>query len=558
MKANIFRKGMVIGAIILFVVVIAVVAQNGYTETFNVTTYSEGILPNGDFERDTTGTEKDDISEWNYDIVVHQGNPPTGDDLQIVDDYYFKGVKSVYSYLQTTSVPKLGGDSRVTQYLSTEEPVSTTANYISLWVGGDGYTTSSRYHWYIGLCLTDGTNTHSEQLRCDCWGNNEGCTPNHFDYYDATETGADGRTWKRYTRSIPDNIDKSNLTIKIEHYQSSWDYTSASSWYRLDYIYFSDSLGNPLTPSIISASDVGNDQGRQVRVKWERCYYDVEGSDTTITEYSLWRRIDEDKSNAQGDEMWLSDVEMLGMGRIYPPGDWDFIKTVPARGESTYNTVCPTLGDSTEAEGMYWSVFFVSAMTADPLVYFDSDPDSGYSLDNIPPLPIQDLEIDPSSWFTLEWTVPGEYVGEQPISSYDIRYSPVPVGPDTQAWWDSAEVCTGDGFFNFTVGEEDSYQVAKETWCHPEVYFAIKGLDSRPNASGISNIVHFLCGDATSDGVIDIGDVVKLINYLYKGGDPPEPMAAGDCTCDGVVELGDVVHLINYLFKNGDPPCSSQ
>ncbi len=311
-------------------------------------------------------------------------------------------------------------------------------------------------------------------------------------------------------------------------------------------------------PQIISITDVGNDQGKQVRIKWHRCYYDSVDSPVTITEYSLWRRIDEDKFNNQGDEMRLTGAGMFGRERLYPPGDWDFIKTVPAIGEVEYNTVCPTLGDSTLTEGMYWSVFFVIAHTEEPLIHYDSDPDSGYSLDNIPPLPILDLEIDPNSWFTLEWTVPGEYVGEEPISSYDIRYSPVPIGPDTQAWWDSAEVCAGDGFFNFTVGEEDSYQVAKETWCHPESYFAIKGLDSRPNASGISNIVHFLCGDATNDGVIDIGDVVKLINYLYKGGDAPEPMAAGDCTCDGVVELGDVVHLINYLFKNGDPPCSSQ
>jgi len=221
--------------------------QGDYTETFNVTTYYSRIIPNGDFEKDTTGTEKDDISEWNYDIVVHQGNPPTGDNLQIVDDYYFKGDKSVYSYLQTTSVSPSLGDSRVSQYLSTEEPVSTTADYISLWIGGDGYTTSSRYAWHIALILTDGSDTYEEILRCHCWGNNEGCTPNDYDYYDATETGADGNTWKRYTRSIPDGLDKSNLTVKVRHRQHSWDLTQASSWYRLDNIYFSDSEDNPLT-----------------------------------------------------------------------------------------------------------------------------------------------------------------------------------------------------------------------------------------------------------------------------------------------------------------------
>ncbi|MCK4224970.1 MAG: S8 family serine peptidase [candidate division Zixibacteria bacterium] len=62
-------------------------------------------------------------------------------------------------------------------------------------------------------------------------------------------------------------------------------------------------------------------------------------------------------------------------------------------------------------------------------------------------------------------------------------------------------------------------------------------------------------GDCNGDGVIDLGDVVYLINYLFKGGSAPDPLEAGDCNCDTVVDLGDVVYLINYLFKNGPPPC---
>ena len=64
----------------------------------------------------------------------------------------------------------------------------------------------------------------------------------------------------------------------------------------------------------------------------------------------------------------------------------------------------------------------------------------------------------------------------------------------------------------------------------------------------------FKRGDATGDGKIDIGDVVYIINYLYKNGTAPNPLAAGDATCDGKVDVGDIVYLINYLFKNGPPP----
>ena len=56
------------------------------------------------------------------------------------------------------------------------------------------------------------------------------------------------------------------------------------------------------------------------------------------------------------------------------------------------------------------------------------------------------------------------------------------------------------------------------------------------------------------DGVVDIGDVVFLINYLFKSGPVPNPLSEGDVNCDNVVDIGDVVTLINYLFKHGNVP----
>ena len=56
------------------------------------------------------------------------------------------------------------------------------------------------------------------------------------------------------------------------------------------------------------------------------------------------------------------------------------------------------------------------------------------------------------------------------------------------------------------------------------------------------------------DGVVDIGDVVYLINYLFKHGPVPVPFIEGDTNCDGNIDVGDVVILINYLFKNGPVP----
>jgi hypothetical protein len=61
-------------------------------------------------------------------------------------------------------------------------------------------------------------------------------------------------------------------------------------------------------------------------------------------------------------------------------------------------------------------------------------------------------------------------------------------------------------------------------------------------------------GDANGDGLLDLGDVIILLNYLFKGGDPPFPLQTGDTNCDGVVDLGDVIYLLNYLFKGGPEP----
>ncbi len=67
-------------------------------------------------------------------------------------------------------------------------------------------------------------------------------------------------------------------------------------------------------------------------------------------------------------------------------------------------------------------------------------------------------------------------------------------------------------------------------------------------------VLGFIRGDVNGDAIIDIGDVMSLINYLFIGASAPDPLEAGDANCDGVVDIGDVVYLINYLFIDGPPP----
>ncbi len=66
----------------------------------------------------------------------------------------------------------------------------------------------------------------------------------------------------------------------------------------------------------------------------------------------------------------------------------------------------------------------------------------------------------------------------------------------------------------------------------------------------------FVPGDLNGDERITLGDVIFLVNYIFKSGSPePVPLSAGDTDCDANITLGDILRLVNYLFKSGPPAC---
>jgi hypothetical protein len=71
------------------------------------------------------------------------------------------------------------------------------------------------------------------------------------------------------------------------------------------------------------------------------------------------------------------------------------------------------------------------------------------------------------------------------------------------------------------------------------------------------------CGDANSDGAINISDAVYLIAYIFAGGSTPADcnysLGKGDANGDTVVNISDAVYLIAYIFAGGTPPhCQGQ
>ncbi len=67
----------------------------------------------------------------------------------------------------------------------------------------------------------------------------------------------------------------------------------------------------------------------------------------------------------------------------------------------------------------------------------------------------------------------------------------------------------------------------------------------------------FVCGDANADDVVNVSDAVSIINYVFVGGNPPDPLESGDANCDGICNVSDAVWIINYVFVGGNDPCDT-
>jgi len=94
------------------------------------------------------------------------------------------------------------------------------------------------------------------------------------------------------------------------------------------------------------------------------------------------------------------------------------------------------------------------------------------------------------------------------------------------------------GTWVFEISNEDPYD--ETATCQIEINITAQSAD---------------CGDANSDGTVDVSDAVHLINYIFVGGFAPEPLERGNVNCDLIVDVSDAVWIINYVFVGGDAPC---
>ncbi len=60
-------------------------------------------------------------------------------------------------------------------------------------------------------------------------------------------------------------------------------------------------------------------------------------------------------------------------------------------------------------------------------------------------------------------------------------------------------------------------------------------------------------GDCNADLIVNVGDIIVLINYVFLGLSPPDPLCVGNVNGDDVIDIGDINYLLNYLYKNYPP-----
>jgi hypothetical protein len=151
--------------------------------------------------------------------------------------------------------------------------------------------------------------------------------------------------------------------------------------------------GHP-EPTLAAVEDVPADQGGTVAVNWAASPLDVL-NEGIVSYYSIWRATDSAAAAAAqsrgelvedlaaitadfaGPAVW---IEQLSGSSYY----WEWIGNQYAHYLPSYTYTAPTRSDSTVA-GISDHYFFVSAHTADPYVFFDSNVLAGHSVDNLAP-----------------------------------------------------------------------------------------------------------------------------------------------------------------------------
>ncbi|MFM8560444.1 MAG: FG-GAP-like repeat-containing protein, partial [bacterium] len=151
-------------------------------------------------------------------------------------------------------------------------------------------------------------------------------------------------------------------------------------------------MPSSLAPRIVRIGDVPNDQGGRVTVQWYASPLDRTPGNP-VYQYNIWRQVPGSfaTSRVQQGEYRVGGIREAMLDRpvlrTTALGSqvffWEFLATTVPRGFTGYSYLASTAADSTGGSNPR-TAFMVEAMDYN-LSGWSSEPDSGYSVDNLPP-----------------------------------------------------------------------------------------------------------------------------------------------------------------------------
>jgi hypothetical protein len=158
-------------------------------------------------------------------------------------------------------------------------------------------------------------------------------------------------------------------------------------------------------------------------VSWSRSYLD-EFPNEIVTHYSVWRRMPGRGASSRpapsvpslaAADGFASPEELLGRS------GWSYVDQVAACYWDEYAFDAPTYGDST-AQGISWTQYAIVANTSDQWTFWESVPDSGYSVDNLTPgAPLALSAEAVAADVELAWSPSGYH--DEDLLEYDVHRS---------------------------------------------------------------------------------------------------------------------------------------
>jgi hypothetical protein len=230
-----------------------------------------------------------------------------------------------------------------------------------------------------------------------------------------------------------------------------------------------------LNPILTSVKDVQNDQGGRVSLFWGSTYVDT--NTTTLPFYSIWHGL----PNPEGgdDAAWITSANRRATqsnksqfrttmfnGKMF---GWELMGRQEAHRFGMYSYTASTLFDSVSTnKGIQY--YLVSAQTNDPNVFYDSNIDSGYSVDNLAPTAPANVTVRmEGNAAIIRW----DHNTEQDLAQYEVYRSVAPqFDPDTMA---PLRTTTDNSFSDPLMPPFVNY------------YYALKAVDIHGNRSAKSS-----------------------------------------------------------------------